>query len=115
MAVNRTKIYEITKGKCFYCGCELDFNKFHLDHFKAKSNGGKQSNNLVPSCPDCNHCKGKLDIEQFRTKIENLLEDRFVGNIVKKYYGLESKKIKFFFEEVKDGDIQNRINVILDR
>lgn len=102
---NRQKIYEITNGRCFYCGCELDIESFHADHFVAKANGGKESKNLVPACPDCNHCKGKLTIEEFRTKIENLLEDRFVGKLIKKYYKIEKKNIKFFFEEVQDGDL----------
>lgn len=115
MATNREKIYQITNGKCFYCGCNLNFDEFHADHFKAKSVGGKQSKNLVPSCADCNLCKGNLSIEQFRHKIENLLEERFAGKMIKKYYGIKRNEIKFFFEEVEDGNIQNRINVILDR
>lgn len=114
MAVNRKNIYGITKGKCFYCGCELNFFDFHADHFYAKSKGGKRKNNLVPSCPDCNMCKGRLDIEQFRKKIEHISNDEFVGRILKKYYDIKEHEIKFYFEEVEDGDIQNRINDILD-
>lgn len=112
---NRKNIYELTNGKCFYCGCDLEFDNFHLDHFIPKSIGGKQRKNLVPSCPDCNLCKGKLDLESFRCKIENILNDRFEGRIIKKYYGVKKRRIKFYFEEVRDGDIQNCINVFLDR
>lgn len=115
MAVNRQKIYEITQGKCFYCGCELNFKDFHIDHFKSRATGGKQSKNLVPACSDCNYCKGKMDIEDFRIKLQEMLEDKFVGRLIKKYYGVNNKTIKFYFEEVKDGNLQNSINVILDR
>lgn len=105
MKVNRRKIYEITNGKCFYCGCDLDFNNFHADHFVSKFMGGKQRNNLVPSCPDCNLCKGKLEIEQFRQKIKNILNDRFEGRILKKYYGIEEQEIKFYFEREENGNL----------
>lgn len=110
----RQNVFEMTHGRCFYCGCKLDAGNFHMDHFKAKVNGGKQKNNLVPSCPDCNIAKGDLDIEQFRVKIENMFNSTIHGRMIAKYYGVSHKPIKFFFEEVKSGTIQDNINEFLD-
>ena len=114
-SINRKKVYEITNGKCFYCGCKLDFDNFHADHLEAKSKGGKQHKNLVPSCPECNMCKSDMTIEEFREKLENILVSSFTGRIIKKYYKPKKHNITFWFEEERNGNIQNGINDILDR
>lgn len=111
----RMKIFRITHGRCFYCGCQLDFNAFHADHFFAKVKGGKVKDNLVPACIDCNLCKWNLDVEGFREKIMNLPYKSNQTRILSKYYGITGEPIKFYFEEADDGDIQNSINEFLDR
>ena len=111
----RETVYAITKGKCFYCGCELDIDDFHMDHFYPKQKGGKAKSNLVPCCRDCNLCKSNLSLEAFRLKISRFIKDTHHGRIISKYYGVADKPIRFFFEEVSDGDIQNNINELLDR
>ena len=110
----RKQIYDMTGGKCFYCGCVLDFDRFHLDHFNAKAYGGKAKGNLVPSCPDCNIYKGTDTVEGFRRKINRCLHDTIRGRMLRKYYGIEEREIKFYYEVVKDGAIQNNINEFLD-
>ena len=110
----RQKVFEMTNGRCFYCGCKLDAGNFHMDHFTAKTHGGKQKNNLVPACPDCNITKSDMTVEQFRVKIANMLTASMQGRMIAKYYGLERKPVKFFFEEVESGAIQNNINEFLD-
>lgn len=50
----RKKIYDMTRGKCFYCGYDIDLENFHVDHFIPKAKGGKMRENLVPACPQCN-------------------------------------------------------------
>lgn len=104
LKMNRRKIYELTKGKCFYCGCEIDFHNFHADHFFPKSKGGEKGKNLVPSCSECNICKGNLEIEKFREKLSNIPDKTFSGKIMKKYYGIKAKAIKFYFEEISEND-----------
>lgn len=101
---NRKEIFNITKGKCAYCGCKLDINNFHIDHFVAKANGGKNKNNLLPSCCLCNLMKSNLTLEEFRKEIENLiyLDTGKVG-LINKYYKIKAKKIKFYFEEMENG------------
>ena len=111
----RKAIFDITNGLCFYCGCKLDFDNFHMDHFKPKSNGGRVSENLVPACPDCNLFKGNLDIEEFRTKIGGLLNRHIDGRMISKYFEVDNKPIRFYFEEFNNGILPKNINEFLDR
>lgn len=101
----RQIVYEMLDGKCFYCGCQLNYDNFHLDHFKAKSTGGTRVHNLVPSCPECNLFKSNLDIESFRNKIASLYTDSFHGKIIGKYYKVKNEPIVFYFEEVGYGNL----------
>lgn len=101
----RQTVFSMTGGRCYYCGCRLDFDDFHMDHFYAKSKGGKVHDNLVPACRDCNIMKCDRSIEEFRGKINSLLTDNIHGRIIAKYYGIEPKHHTFYFEEVNDGDL----------
>lgn len=92
-------IYDMFNGKCCYCGCDLDFNTFHMDHFKAKSDNGKVHDNLVPACPDCNMCKYDLDIEGFREKLQTTICNSFHGRLMRKYFGAAPKGVEFYFEK----------------
>ena len=104
--MERIKIYNSANGKCTYCGESLDINNFHIDHFIPKSSGGKNPKNLVASCPLCNLIKGNLSVEEFRKKLENmaLIKTGKIG-IINKYWNIKPKKIKFYYEEKKDGTI----------
>lgn len=101
----RQTVFDMTGGRCYYCGCELNFDDFHMDHVQAKSKGGKVRDNLVPACRDCNIMKCDLSIEEFRNKINSLLDDNIHGRIIVKYYGIKPKYHTFFFEEVENGDL----------
>lgn len=98
---NRERIFRLTNGRCAYCGKVLDFNKFHIDHVLAKSVGGKDKFNMLPSCPICNLSKSNLSLEQFRSKIENLtyIETGKIA-LIRNYWEIKPKKIKFYFEEL---------------
>lgn len=105
-----------TKGRCAYCGCELDKNHYHVDHIIPIAKGGKTNkDNLVASCPDCNICKSNLSIEEFRQKINGFVTKTHHGRIIAKYYGVQPHQIRFFFEETDDGNIQDNFNEFLDR
>lgn len=82
--MDRKKIFDKTGGRCFYCGMPLDFHDFHVDHFIPKARGGKDADNLVPSCPDCNLSKADLTIEEFRAKIGSYAYS-FQGRMIIKY------------------------------
>lgn len=99
----RETIINMLDGKCFYCGCVINIDTFHTDHFVPISLGGRIKNNLVPSCPECNLYKSNLDIEGFRKKLAKDLLDSFHGKLVTKYYldnTTKTKCIKFYYEEV---------------
>lgn len=107
----REKVFKKTNGKCVYCGCELNFYNFHIDHMKPKSKMTKNKNdikNLVPSCVDCNLLKGNLEIEDFRKKIENFIIDDTKCRTLKRYYNIKPKKIVFYFER-QGVDYETRI------
>lgn len=96
--MNRKKIFNLTGGKCFYCGCNLNFENFHVDHFKSKASGGKEKDNLVPACQDCNLFKSNLGVEDFRRKIENLGSKNIQTRMMCKYWNVEKPNIKFWYE-----------------
>lgn len=101
----REKVFKKTNGKCAYCGCNLEFYNFHIDHKKAKSKLTKDKNNirnLFPACVDCNLLKGSLDIDDFREKIEGLIYDNSRGRTIAKFYEIKPHRILFYFEEMKD-------------
>lgn len=94
----REKTYSITGGKCFYCGCELDFENFQIDHFAPRSNGGKDSKNRVPACCECNAVKTDKSIEEFRKTISGYVEELH-SKMINKYMGIDVKEVKFYFED----------------
>lgn len=121
MANKREKIFNLTDGKCIYCGCDLDIDNFHIDHLIPKSNGGKDKGNMFPACPDCNLSKGDLSIEDFRQKIRLMCNGTHVGRMMTKYFQLEPEtQIRFYFEvmdldeETQNGNLQKHIYNILD-
>jgi len=66
----RKAIFNKYNGRCAYCGCELKFNKFHVDHiipkFHAHFYGNRDINdidNLNPACLKCNNYKGALPLD----------------------------------------------------
>lgn len=97
----REKIFNKFGGRCAYCGCNLDFENFHIDHATPVSMGGKGGNNRMPTCPVCNLCKGPLDVEAFREKIDNIFSDYDFGKLalIKKFYNVKRKNRLFYFEE----------------
>lgn len=59
--------YEIRgKEQCFYCGCMLTEENRTLDHMYPRNFGGISiTNNLIPSCTDCNQKKNNMTVEEF--------------------------------------------------
>lgn len=101
----REFLFNMTGGRCFYCGCLLDFNNFHLDHIVPKSKGGKNPDNLVPACIDCNEFKSDLSVKEFRQKIMDARSKTIQGRILAKYYKLNHKGVRFFCEDLFDGTL----------
>lgn len=111
---NRKTIYDMTGGRCYYCGCKIDMSTFHMDHFIPKSRGGKEHSNLVPACPDCNNFKGDATIDGFREKIQNSVNSNIYGRMLSKYYDFDANPVRFYFEEKNNGTLQNNSDQLLD-
>jgi len=80
-ARQRKLIFAKSKGKCWYCGCDLSCKKWQVDHIvpvcsRWRDGVDKETveniNNKVPSCPACNKGKGFLSVESFRRRIRGL-------------------------------------------
>ena len=97
----RQDIFKKTNGLCIYCGCDLIFEDFHMEHAIPKSmKSGDSRERLFPCCPLCNSIKYNLTIEEFRRKLE---EDIFYTPHVRmalKYHNLKKEKVVFYFEKV---------------
>ena len=96
--LNRKIIFDKTGGKCFYCGCDLDFKNFHVDHLTPKSAGGKDARNTFPSFPECNIFKSNKTLEEFRYDLENIGKRNMTGKLMIEYWGAKKPKILFWFE-----------------
>ena len=102
MATKRDKLYNATTGRCYYCGCVIPYDNFHIDHQIPKCKGGSSSIvNLVASCCDCNMFKGELSVEEFRTKINKALTKTIAGRMIKQYFNIKGKEIIFYGEREK--------------
>lgn len=90
--MNRTTIFNKTDGRCFYCGCKLDFDNFVIDHILPKSKGGKDKNNTVPACFECNAFKYNKSIEEFRNDLEEIAEKSIHTRLLVKYHHYKKKE-----------------------
>ena len=72
------KIYRKTDGYCHLCHCKLSFTNYgsygtkgawHIEHSKAKFNGGSNHmNNLYAACISCNIDKGTKHTKTIRAQ-----------------------------------------------
>lgn len=79
----RAEVYAKSEGVCWYCGYDLP-DRWHVDHVEPliRSYDGSicsstlhlhHVDNMVPACPSCNILKSSCGLEQFRRKVENLV------------------------------------------
>lgn len=67
----KAQVWNLTNGRCYFCGGHLEENKWSIDHFHPLARGGtNQINNLVPSCRGCNASKGDGTIEELRLRYQ---------------------------------------------
>lgn len=107
LRAKKDEVYNLTGGRCYYCGERLDRENFHVDHFIPQSHGGKDKNNLVPACPDCNMMKSDMSIENFRWEIweknvvyiHQQLEKKMHGRVFLKFYQNADELPTFYFEK----------------
>ncbi len=118
----RKAVYDKCHGHCAYCGCEIAFRGFNVEHMTPLSNGGNDTfDNMLPACRSCNHYKGTIDLEGFRTYLGGL-HDRMLRDNVN-YRTLDRYKliandpapVKFYFKKLmkenRDGICRENIRI----
>lgn len=59
-------LYINQRGKCAYCGCDLN-GKYHVDHIVPLSRGGTDyAENLALACPHCNMSKNNKLLSEWK-------------------------------------------------
>jgi len=79
------KIYKHQNKSCFYCGETTNLEDMEKEHVFPRSKGGRGIKNKVLSCTHCNRLKDNLTIEEFKIKIEELLETTTDKKLICKY------------------------------
>jgi len=63
---NRRKTFADQHGLCFYCGNQIMYEKWTIDHKDPLSRGGSTlKENRIGSCFNCNHAKNNMTIAEF--------------------------------------------------
>jgi len=107
----RLRIFDKYKGRCAYCGCQLE-DRFALDHIIPANRGikghasFKDETNLNPSCYTCNSSKSNKSIIEWKQSIvdkANSFANLHPSNKVLLKHGLISvtskiNDFKFYFE-----------------
>ncbi|WP_300781971.1 HNH endonuclease [uncultured Acetatifactor sp.] len=74
----RRQVYEKCNGHCAYCGCEIPFKGFNVDHVLCMRNSEYMDasidtvENMLPSCGSCNRYKSTYDLETFRKMLSGI-------------------------------------------
>lgn len=111
MKIDRQKVYNKYNGHCSYCGGDINFDSFQVDHYWPRhlSHESKMDNdrfgNLMPSCQKCNIHKHGLRPEKWRSELQRQISmlkknaqfDRALrfGQVV-----ITEKPILFYFERL---------------
>lgn len=114
----REQVYKKCNGHCAYCGCEIPFKGFNVDHLHCLKNyeyteeftGIDVHNieNLMPACGSCNRYKATMDLETFRKQLwkipDRLKRDSSTYNIALRFGMIKENRepIKFYFETIDD-------------
>lgn len=123
---DRQKIFDMTVGRCAYCGCDLG-RGWHVDHVKALGRNSRydkekrkfvhdgtcnfpendHQDNYLPSCPSCNITKSGASVEDFRgyigRTIDIMNQKHYAAYRFAKKFGLINetpKPIVFYFETI---------------
>lgn len=67
----RQAVYNLTGGKCAYCGEQIAYADMQVDHVIPLHQGGAdEACNMLPSCRSCNHYKRGMSLEKWRVQLE---------------------------------------------
>ena len=110
----RETVYNKYDGHCAYCGREIPFKGFNVDHLRSlymydyEDDEINSIDNLMPSCRSCNQYKATMDLEKFRHMLsgipKRLARDISTYNIAIRYGMIEehNEPIRFYFEKVEE-------------
>lgn len=111
----RKIVYDKYNGHCAYCGCEIPFKGFNVDHVLCMRNYEYMDEsidtvgNMLPSCGSCNRYKSTYDLETFRRMLSGiprrLARDVGTYNIAVRYGMVEEHHgpVRFYFEKAVSG------------
>ena len=115
----RKAVYDKYNGHCAYCGCDIPFKGFNVDHLHCLRNyeyteeltgiDVHSIDNLMPACGSCNRYKATMDLETFRKQLQKipdrLQRDVCTYNIALRYKMVQENRepIKFYFERIKQS------------
>ena len=91
----RDFIYIESAGKCIYCGKDVAKEEMTLDHIvPKKGHGGKNRDNLILACPECNNRKGAMTAREFRAQMPKKQREGYDQRIHELYAGGFINEIK---------------------
>lgn len=91
----RDLIYAETAGKCIYCGNDVSREESTLDHIvPKKGRGGKNRDNLICSCQECNRQKGAMTAREFRAMMSKKKQKGYDQRVHDLYHGGFINEIK---------------------
>ncbi|NBK77313.1 HNH endonuclease [bacterium D16-76] len=112
--IERRTIYNLTGGRCAYCGTQIAFDDMQVDHVVPLRKGGSDTmDNMLPACRSCNHYKSTLTVEQFRKAIERMPDMLMRDSVTYKNavrFGVvlpTPHALKFYFEEQNKECVKN--------
>ena len=117
----RQKILLKYKNLCAYSGKLIKYNEMQVDHLipkrlaeegKAQWTEVENESNYMPACRRCNHYKRAQTLETFREMISTIPNKLYRDNYIFKVgedFGIiianYNMPIKFYFEKIRDGEI----------
>ena len=109
----RKIVFDIFNGHCAYCGIELKFKGFHVDHIHPVCRSHFEPDldhnriqNLFPACHKCNFFKAAFLMEDFRRELQLQVtrlkrQPQFMRALIFSQIEITEKPIVFYFETFK--------------
>ena len=73
-------------GRCYYCGCFLEYVKIETDHIIPKSKGGSSCvSNFCLACKWCNRLKSDMLVREFY----KLISEQYPNKLIRGYFYFE--------------------------
>jgi 5-methylcytosine-specific restriction endonuclease McrA len=119
-ANRRDLIYNKYNGHCAYCGCEISFDNFSVDHIEpvfrghtndqitsfGRTRGVDSLDNYNPCCKSCNSSKATFTLEKWRSEISKKFDrcarDCSSYSMLLRFGLIEEKRnsVLFYFEKI---------------